>query len=868
MYIKSDIKYKLRTDLCVANANFESCFIEIENSKSRNIMVGVLYRAHTSIDDFNVDLSQVLQKLSEENKDCYILGDYNIDLLKDEIHRPTGEYLDLIYSHHMIPTILKPTRITDTSATIIDNILTNCHENIRTRIILTDITDHLPTVYFKNLKGLNQTQNPSSKYVYKRNHTDDNIDRFRNRLSKVNWNEILDGDEVNSDYNKFLNKFNELYDECIPVKKCKLNRKKHPKSPWITKGLLKSINTKNKLYKQYILRPTDDKLTKFKSFRNKLNFIIRKSKRDYFYKKFESTKNNIRQTWKTINGIIGKNKITKQQSSFTADNGEVVKDPTRICNLFNNFFVEIGPKLASNIHHSGKDFYEYLQHPTQNNLFLNPIHSKEILKIVNKFNQNKSPGHDGIGNRIVKKVIHEIIKPLTDIFNLSLSKGKVPEQLKIAKVIPIYKKDNAEIFSNYRPVSVLPCFSKILERLVFNRCIDYINKNTILNKKQFGFRPKHSTYMAITELVDKIVHAVEKNESTVGIFLDLSKAFDTINHEILLYKLEHYGFRGIVIDWFKSYLSNRKQFVRYQMKDSDHKTIKCGVPQGSILGPLLFILYVNDIVNTTSLLELILFADDTTLLFSHSDIASKENTINNELQEICNWFKANKLSVNASKTNYMVLGTQNSTSKFGPLNQNDMSENLQSSSSSNAGKVPLNIILDDVSLDRVSSTKFLGVIIDENLTWKKHIDAISKTISRNAGMLTKLKHFVPENILYTLYCTMILPYINYSIIIWGSACKLYLEKIFKLQKWAIRTISNSHYRSHTGPLFLKHNILNVYDTYQLSIGIFMYKHHTNQLPSNYSTYFTKHIQTHHYLTRNAQDYTINKTKKVFFGSCH
>ena len=178
----------------------------------------VLYRAHTSIDDFNIDLSQVLQKLSEQNKDCYMLGDYNIDLLKDEIHRPTGEYLDLIYSHHIIPTILKPTRITDSSATIIDNILTNCHENIRTRIILTDITDHLPTIYFKNLKGLNQTQNSRSRYVYKRNHSENDIDRFRRSLSKVNWNEILDGDEVNSDYSKFLIKFNELYDECIPVK--------------------------------------------------------------------------------------------------------------------------------------------------------------------------------------------------------------------------------------------------------------------------------------------------------------------------------------------------------------------------------------------------------------------------------------------------------------------------------------------------------------------------------------------------------------------------------------------------------------------------------------------------------------------------
>ena len=188
---------------------------------------------------------------------------------------------------------------------------------------------------------------------------------------------------------------------------------------------------------------------------------------------------------------------------------------------------------------------------------------------------------------------------------------------------------------------------------------------------------------------------------------------------------------------------------------------------------------------------------------------------------------------------------------------------LELTSSSDVEKVKLNIKLDGVSLNRVSSTKFLGVIIDENLTWKNHIDAISKTISRNIGVLTKLKHFVPENILYSLYCTLILPYINYGVLIWGNTCKIYLDKIFKLQKWAIRTISNSHYRSHTGPLFSKYNVLNVHDTFKLNLGIFMYKHYTNQLPPIFSTYFTKHVQTHNYPTRNAQDYSINIIKKMF-----
>ena len=254
-----------------------------------------------------------------------------------------------------------------------------------------------------------------------------------------------------------------------------------------------------------------------------------------------------------------------------------------------------------------------------------------------------------------------------------------------------------------------------------------------------------------------------------------------------------------------------------------HKIINCGVPHGSILGPLLFILYINYIVNTTSLLELILFADDTTLLFSHPDIASQNEIINKELQQICNWFQANKLSVNASKTNYMVLGTHHNTRKFIDINQDiNVLNESESTNSRDLEKEKLNIKLDGVSLNRVSSTKFLDVIIDENLTWKNHIDAISKTISRNTGMLTKVKHFVPENIMYSLYCTLILPYINYGVLIRGNTSKIYLNKIFKLQKWAIRTISNSHYRSHTGPLFSKFNVLNVHDTFRLNLGIFMY----------------------------------------------
>ena len=248
-------------------------------------------------------------------------------------------------------------------------------------------------------------------------------------------------------------------------------------------------------------------------------------------------------------------------------------------------------------------------------------------------------------------------------------------------------------------------------------------------------------------------------------------------------------------------------------------------------------------------MNFILFADDTTILYSDEDIESKIELVNRELKEVSNWFQANKLSVNASKTNFMLMGTTYRTNKY-------------VNTFTNGNK--FNIILDNIILERVDRTKFLGLIIDENLTWKYHIDGLTKTISRNCGVLNKLKHYKPERILFTLYCTLILPYINYSILVWGKTCKMYLDKILKLQKWAVRTISKSHYRCHSNPLFSRLKILNVhvYDTYTLELGTF-YKHRTNKLPNTFDNYFVKHVDVHNYHTRNANNYSLSKNKKAF-----
>ena len=248
--------------------------------------------------------------------------------------------------------------------------------------------------------------------------------------------------------------------------------------------------------------------------------------------------------------------------------------------------------------------------------FIVPI-SYEEIDLILKSLKDSSCGWDDFGTQVTKSARLSLVNPLAYICNLSMSTGVFPDQLKIAKVIPLYKNDDPKVFSNYRPISVLPIFSKVLERAMYNRLIKYLNDNKILYSFQFGFRKNHSAVMALMILVDKVSKALENGEYALGLFIDFSKAFDTINYDILFTKLFHYGVRGCALKWFKSYLTNRKQYVVYNDTSSSLKPIVCGVPQGSILGPLLFLIYVNDLAYVSNDLFMIMFADDTNALVSN-----------------------------------------------------------------------------------------------------------------------------------------------------------------------------------------------------------------------------------------------------------
>ena len=496
-------------------------------------------------------------------------------------------------------------------------------------------------------------------------------------------------------------------------------------------------------------------------------------------------------------------------------NGVTITDKIEIVENLNQYFVNIGSQLAASIQPLHSQFSDYLK-PTNMNFFMFfPTSSTEVINIVSNFQNKQSFGFDNIPVNIMKSSISYVAEPIAAIINSSLDNGIFPDILKVAKVFPIFKNGDKSDFQNNRPISVLPSFSKIFEKVVQSRLLSYLHLNNILCSNQFGFRKNHSTYMALIELYDKISLAIDKNEYSIGIFIDLSKAFDTLDHTILLKKLYHYGIRGKAWDWFNSYLCNRKQCVCLNGIMSDYKLVTHGVPQGSILGPLLFILYINDIVNCSKYLLFILFADDTNLFFSCKDITHLFNTVNSELDKLSIWFKANKLSLNIKKTNYILFGTKHLSAA-----------------------VFHNVSIDGQLLERVEYTKFLGVYIDEKLTWKKHIEHVAAKISKGLGAMGRIRNIVPSKSLLMLYHALVYPYLTYCNIVWGTACASVLAKLVSLQNRAVRLVTHSPFRSSCNPLYADLRLLKITDIVKFQTTQFMFKIKYHLLPLSCMQYVT------------------------------
>ena len=411
------------------------------------------------------------------------------------------------------------------------------------------------------------------------------------------------------------------------------------------------------------------------------------------------------------------------------------------------------------------------------------------------------------------------------IFNKSLETGVFPHLLKVATVITIHKGESKMIAANYRPISLLPIFGKMYEKIIFSRLISFVDKYQILFNRQYGFQKEKSTEYALIDIVDNIMNSLEKKESPCCVFLDFAKAFDTVNHKILLGKLHHYGIRGTALSLIESYLTDRQQCVQINNAISDLEYISHGVPQGSILGPLFFLLYINDIAESSDILKFYLFADDTAIFLSHKDPKTLETIMNQELIKVSSWLIANKLSLNVKKSNALLFRTKNENSA--PI---------------------LNIKINESPIEEKQHAKYLGIILDHKLTYEHHINHVNSKLIKGNAILQKVKHFIPEKTLINTYNAHIQPHIDYGLTVWGYASKTSLQTIEKQQRKAIRSINFKPKRyEDTISLFKQSKILPLKQCISLSSCKTIWKAANSLLPSTISSIFNQRADTSFHL---------------------
>jgi len=637
----------------------------------------------------------------------------------------------MLITNNFIPLTFAPTRVTDTSATAIDHFYLNMKSsnhhsmNISTGNISFDISDHLVNYLILNFeKKPCETKNRPFIRIFSKKSKQ----TFYDNVRSYKWDALFYNSSCPSLlFNTFYEKLTDIYNEAFPLVKC--SRKRSKDKMWLTKGLLKSSATKQKLYKCWLRSKNPNDRVKYLRYNRIFVEIAKKVEKEYYLKLFDAKTHSIKSIWNNINKLISLSKKSrpKTRSIPTLLNQNCsISDPLEIANALNNYFCSVGSNLMNNIPSCTAKFGDYLKNPIPNSFFCEPIEPNEVINCLTQLLNKKSSSSDLFNGKIINLIAPVIAEPISRIYNISVNSGVFPDSLKLAKVIPIFKKGDQKVMSNYRPISLLSNFGKLFEKLIAKRLLNFLNKFHVLSNNQFGFRKHHSTISALINIIDNIYQNLNSNQYVVGIFLDLSKAFDSINISILSNKLFYYGIRGKIHEWFLSYLSNRRQYVFVNGVSSDIQSISCGVPQGSVLGPILFLLFINDLTSIPSLSDMLkLFADDTNMFITDLNINCLENKCNSALSALAEWMSANKLTINYEKTCYVLFRPHFSK------------ETLPA----------MNITINKSIINCVESTKFLGIILDNKLNWKLHINDVYHNLIKYISIFYKLRQVVSPSVM-------------------------------------------------------------------------------------------------------------------------